>query len=88
MKVFFYGENVFFCFLNSTDTTTQPPETTKSIQVEIVSTIANKTLEKNDSAINDEIAMIPILYGVLISISLFCMVCIIYRKGRKLIFFT
>lgn len=83
MKVFFYGENVFFCFFNSTDTTTQPPETTKSIQMEIVSRNANKTLKKDYSAINDEIVMIPILYGVVISISLFCIVCIIYRKGRK-----
>lgn len=75
-----------FCFLNSNDTTTQPPETTKSIQVEIVSRNANQTLEKNKVAIDDEMTMIPVLYGVLISISFFCMVCIIYRKGRKLIF--
>lgn len=72
-----------FCFFNSTDTTTQPPETTKLIQVEIVSRNAHKTLKKNEFAINDEMTMIPILYGILTSIAFFCVVCIIYRKGRK-----
>lgn len=79
-------------FLNSIDTTTQLQDTTKSIHVEIVSTIdittssteenVNKTFKKNGPAINDEVTMIPILYGVLISISFFCIACIIYRKGK------
>uniref|UniRef100_A0A8W8IEQ8 Uncharacterized protein n=1 Tax=Magallana gigas TaxID=29159 RepID=A0A8W8IEQ8_MAGGI len=73
------------CFLaepscKGIDTTTQPPETTKTIQVEIASMNANKTLENNEFANNDEMIMIPILSGVLISIS-FCIACIIYRRG-------
>lgn len=79
---FSFMENTSFCFLNSTDTTTQPPDSTKSIHVEIVSRNANKT-DKNGFAIKGDIAMIPILYGVFISISFFCTMCIIYRKGRK-----
>lgn len=77
---------------NSTDTTTQPPETTKPKGVEIVTrndrTTAlteekvNDTLKKNDSANNVGMTMIPALYGILVSISFFCMGCIIYRKGR------
>ncbi|XP_065925447.1 uncharacterized protein [Magallana gigas] len=78
-----------FCI--SSDTTTQLQETTKSIHVELVSRNyittssteenVNKTVKKNGPAINDEVTMIPILYGVLISISLFCIACIIYRRG-------
>lgn len=82
MNIFFNVEKRhFLVFFNSIDTTTQPPETTESIHVEIASMNANKTLKKNEFAINDEVTMIPILYGALISISFFCIACIIYRKG-------
>lgn len=80
-------------FLNSIDTTTQLPDTTKSIHVEIVSRKdittssakenVNKTVKKNGLANNDEMIMIPILSGVLIPISFFCIACIIYRKGKR-----
>uniref|UniRef100_A0A8W8IGG9 Novel STAND NTPase 3 domain-containing protein n=1 Tax=Magallana gigas TaxID=29159 RepID=A0A8W8IGG9_MAGGI len=77
------------CFLaepscKGIDTTTQPPETTKTIQVAIASMNANKTLIKKEFAIKDEVTMIRILYGVLISISVFCIACIIYRGGIQL----
>lgn len=85
-------------FLNSIDTTTQLQDTTKSIHVEIVSKKdittssaeenVNKTVKKNGPAIKDEVTIIPILYGVLISVSLFCIACIIYRKGKICILIT
>lgn len=83
MKVLFNVEKSFVLFFNSIDTTTQPPETTESIHVEIASMNENKTLIKNEFAIKDEVTMIPILYGVLISISFFCIACIISRKGKR-----
>lgn len=84
MKVLFDVEKRhLLCFLNSIDTTTQLPETTESIHVEIASMNENKTLIKNEFAIIDEVTMIPILYGVLISISFFCIACIISRKGKR-----
>lgn len=89
MKVLSYVEKShLFCFLNSIDTTSQPPETTESIHVEIASMNANKTLKKNEFAINDEVTMIPILYGVLIFVSFFSIACIIFRKGKRYNSFT
>lgn len=91
MKVFFNVEKKRHFLLNSIDTTIQPPETTDSIHVEIASMNANRTLKKNDFAINDEVTMIPILYGALISISSFCIafiIYIIYKKGKRWIFLT
>lgn len=80
-------------FLNSIDTTTQLQDTTKSIHVEIVSKKdittssaeenVNKTVKKNGPANNDEMIIIPILSGVLIPISFFCIACIIYRRGKR-----
>lgn len=80
-------------FLNSIDTTTQLQDSSKSIHVEIVSKKdittssaeenVNKTVKKNGPANNDEMTLIPILYGVLTSISFFCIVCIIYRGGKR-----
>lgn len=46
----------------------------------------NQTVIYNDSVIYDEIAMIPILAGVLMPIILFCMMCVIYRKGKTMDF--
>ena len=45
----------------------------------------NETLTYNDYFIYDEIFMMPILAGVLIPIIIFCMLCIIYRTGKKYI---
>lgn len=46
----------------------------------------NQTLKYNDSVINDEILMIPILAGVLVPITIFCMLCFIYMKGKTMDF--
>eukprot|EP00105_Crassostrea_gigas_P012007 XP_011427870.1 PREDICTED: uncharacterized protein LOC105328615 [Crassostrea gigas] len=80
----------------SSHTTTHPQETTKPIDVEIVTrnyrTTAstdektNQTLTYNDYVIYDEIFMMPILAGVLIPIIIFCMLCVIYRKGKTIDF--
>lgn len=46
----------------------------------------NQTLKYNDSVNFDEIIMISILAGVLIPIAVFCMLCVIYRKGKIMYF--
>lgn len=86
-----------FSFFNSSDTTTSLPETTKPTHVEIVTrnyrTTAstdektNQTITYKDYVIYDEIFMLPILAGVLVLILIitFCMLCIIYRAGKKYI---
>lgn len=81
-----------FSFFNSSDTATSLPETTKTTHIEIVtrnySTTAStdeKTIQTqpyNDYVIYDGIFMMPIFAGVLIPIIIFCMLCIIYRKGK------
>lgn len=81
---------------NSPDTETNLQETTKAIHVEVVTrkyiTTAstdeksNQTLTYDDSVIYDEINILPILAGILIPITIFCMICVIYKKGKTIDF--
>lgn len=85
-----------YIFFNSPDTKTHLQETTKAIHVEIVTrkyiTTAstgeksNQTLTYDDSVIYDEINILPILAGILIPITTFCMIFVIYKKGKTIDF--
>lgn len=83
-----------FSFFNSQDTTTNLRETTNPMHVEVVTknyTTAESTDEKTNQTLkyNDSVnfdGIISILAGVLIPIAIFCMLCVICRKG-KIIYF-
>lgn len=47
----------------------------------------NKIFKKNGFVNNDKMIMILILFGVFIFIFFFCIVCIIYRRGKRCIFY-
>lgn len=42
----------------------------------------NPPKKSDNSVIYNEVFMMPILAGVLIPITIFCMLCFIYRKGK------
>lgn len=46
----------------------------------------NQTLKDNDSDNHDEISMMPILAGVLIPITIFCMLSVTYSKSKAVDF--
>lgn len=46
----------------------------------------NQTLKDNDSDNPDEISMMPILAGVLIPITIFCMLSVTYSKSKAVDF--
>lgn len=82
----------FISLFNSSDTTTSPQETTEATHVEIVTRNYITTASPNEKGnlkykdIFDEIVMISILAGVLIPFTIFCILCVIYKKGKTVDF--
>lgn len=85
-----------FPFFNSPDTVTSPQETTEATHVEIVTRKYSTTVSPNEKGnlkykdIVDEIVMKLILAGVLIPITILCILCILrviyIRKGKTVNF--